>query len=504
MAGNETPFLAGEGMLWIQPFGPNTAPQPLGCHMLGDVTEPLGDVTLLRCRDLSAPNRWRFVGSYQDPPDLVTTTIETDVYKTAEYLETVQCPVAIFVHQTKCGHLGVFPNYERSFILGKSFVTQRSYSNLVAKDSQERASQSADVSAEPPLLRVFEMKATRISTSETRPANDIVVCGEDRCFAGCGEATQAADSFAFTTDAAAGSASGTANVDYTVDGGSNIQPITTDPFGTSENAGAGVCFRTERNIRRLLVARATTDGAAPAEVAYADYNETTKLWSGWTSVAVGAVVGEYIPGLKAVFGLDQYHLWAATSGGRIYFSGDAGSSWTLQENAVIHAGIYQAIHFANENDGFAVGAADIIAKSSDGGVTWSGGGTTGTGATINTVSYSGLQWWVGTANGQYFYSSDEGVTWNRRTGMSGDGVGQVRAIAWLKDSHGFVGFAAHNTAAPVGVILYTIDGGFTWRTVTGMPTNAGFNSLAVLATNLVYVAGETSGGTAFIAKIVPS
>ena len=40
----DTVVLAGEGAIWVQPDGPNTELMYLGCHELGDIEEPLGDV----------------------------------------------------------------------------------------------------------------------------------------------------------------------------------------------------------------------------------------------------------------------------------------------------------------------------------------------------------------------------------------------------------------------------------------------------------------------------
>src|SRR3972149_12276387 len=108
-------FLAGEGALWILPGGPNTAPDFLGCHLLGDVTEPTGDVTLGYCPDPSGPNRFKVKYSFQGVPGVVTTSITTDVQATAAALEDIACPVPLFVMQSQCGRKDVFANYDRAF-----------------------------------------------------------------------------------------------------------------------------------------------------------------------------------------------------------------------------------------------------------------------------------------------------------------------------------------------------------------------------------------------------
>ncbi len=44
-------LLSGEGAIWVQPDGPNTETFYLGCHVLGDIDEPRGDLSLKYCPD---------------------------------------------------------------------------------------------------------------------------------------------------------------------------------------------------------------------------------------------------------------------------------------------------------------------------------------------------------------------------------------------------------------------------------------------------------------------
>src|SRR5690606_27178368 len=100
-----------------------------------------------------------------------------------------------------------------------------------------------------------------------------------------------------------------------------------------EAISAGVCFAIDRNTRRILVFRGTTDVSAPAEAAYSDDGGTT-----WTNVNIGSDNGEFVSSPKAVHAINQYNIWAGTNSGRIYFSNDGGGTWVAQEDQGIHSG----------------------------------------------------------------------------------------------------------------------------------------------------------------------
>ena len=154
------------------------------------------------------------------------------------------------------------------------------------------------------------------------------------------------------------------------------------------------------------------------------------------------------------------------------------------------------IAFLDENNGMAGFADDILLKTSDGGTTWElTTAVTGSGDSITCVAPSGDFWWVGTDAGELYYTKDDGDTWTVRN-FSGSGVGEIADVAFAND---LVGYAIHNSAAPVGEILVTINGGYTWKAIT-TPANSGLNSLAVADLNTFYAAGNANSGTAMIIK----
>jgi photosystem II stability/assembly factor-like uncharacterized protein len=106
--------------------------------------------------------------------------------------------------------------------------------------------------------------------------------------------------------------------------------------------------------------------------------------------------------------------------------------------------------------------------------------------------------WVGSANGNIYFTTDGGTTWTVRTGWPGAGVAGtgVMDIQFLNDLEGFM---VSNTAAPVGTILRTINGGLDWQTIT-TPTNIGLTCLWAAREDLVFVGGVLSA-TSMIIKV---
>lgn len=487
-------FQAGEGALWAQIYGPNTAPVYLGCHQLGDIDEPQGDIELIYCPDPSAPNRFRVVGSTQGAAGAITTTVTADVADELDYLERVKCPFTLFAHMVDSGRKDVFTNYKRSFVLVNARVTSRGLTNLAARtpDDNGRSDQTFDLSSEY-MLRVVQLSINRQSIAETSNVNDIVFCNEERCRTDDSPAQQACEVGYAVTDAMAGSPGTTSNVLKTLNGGT-WTATTTDPFAAAENIIAVECFELGRDESRVIVARGTTDAGNPAEISYSDDGGVT-----WTPVDVGSIDGEFIPNAHSMFALDRNNIWVGTNLGHIYFSDSAGLSWELIESGVIHTASWTAIKFASENIGWAGGNANIIARTVDGGVSWSVVAGPAAESASNVVALAVLdrnRAWVGFNSGRLYFTNNAGVDWEERA-FSGSGVGQVRDINFHNGD--MLGYMLVNNASPLGKVLRTINGGHDWESMT-TPANAGLNALYICNEWGFYVAGEAYTAQGYIAK----
>lgn len=488
-------YIAGEGALWAQPDGPNTKPQFLGCHTLGDITVPRGALNLMYCKDPSKPKAYQVVGSYRSAPGAITTSITTLLSEVADYLERWDCSGPIFAHKVSCGRMDVFDVYDRSFVFKDAEVTSRGLSGMASRtpDDETETLQSFDIEAQDS-FDAFDLKAVRQSTTSLQPLNDVHFCGDERCEGDCGEAQRKCELGYAVGDGIAGSPAGIADVLETLDGAT--WAVTDDePFAVGEDIAVVTCFAIGSGIKRVLVGRGTTDALNPAEIAYSDDGGDT-----WTNVDVGTTDGQFFTGPDAIFALDMYHIWAVTSGGYIYFSEDGGATWVAQEEGVITAGDWNGVHFADEDFGFVIGDTDVIASSTDGGTNWAAVTATGPGDNLLSIRcLSEFRAWVGTDGGELYYTHDAGTTWNARA-FSDSGAGTVPSIDFINPYVGAFVYNYLHLAVTYGRVYYTINGGYSWRQVT-VPTNMGLNSIFVCEPYLMYAVGEIQGTTPVILKI---
>lgn len=478
-------YLAGQGAIWLQPDGPNTEPKYLGCHSLMGIDVPKGDVTLYYCPDPAAPNRWKVDGSSQTAPGTVTFDIEMKIGKTADWLEKIKCPVPTYVLMNTCGRKDNFA-FERAYALPKTYITTEAIANLSARtpDSQDEVLGTFSMASED-LYKAFEMVGVRKSTTEANALNDIASCSGEECAGDCGNGSDFCDILVIACDAGAGV---TANVLRSIDHGASFAAVAADPFAINENIMSLECFQVNNTITRILAARAL-DAADNMEVAYSDNDGA--VWS-LVDIATPNNVGALSGG--SLFVLDTNHIWIVLGLGYIAFSGDGGASFTVQDAGVTTVQPLYAVNFADVNVGFAVGSADAVLRTIDGGDTWAlVTGTGGAGTLRSVFCLDQYRAWVGDAAGKLYYTGDGGLTWTQRR-FAGDSAGVVTDIKFINELFGFiVGTSASDQ------VLRTIDGGYTWQNVT-TPANSGINSLQLCGQNEFFGVGEAHALTGFIVK----
>lgn len=469
-----------QGSLWIQPSGPNTPVYFLGCHDVGDLAEPSGSLELLRCMDRRGG--WRTVGVLQAPPDAVTVSIENMVFPARDWLDRLNCEFTLFINSRSGGEPDIFYNYVRSRIVNRCRVTTMTDKQVVHHEEEQATLATRDIEAWPPVFRTGKLEVRRQAVSETLALNDVIAYSPLDCEAG----VQPGDKVI----AGADSSSYAGNVQQTLNAGASWAALAADPFAAGKNVMSIVAFPISDTVTRILAAQVAAPGAQ-GKVAYSDDNGAT-----WTTVNVGgATAGHGAKDSGALYALDQGHVWLASAEGYIYFSSDGGATWDAQTSGDLSTEDLNAISFLDENTGMAVGDSDTVLFTSDGGTTWEQVDATGSGSNLTCVAGSGNFWWVGTAGGTLWYTRDEGDSWTQRR-FTSDAVGDVADIAFAND---LIGYMVHNSAAPVGRLLVTINGGYTWNPIT-TPTNNGLNALSIADMSTVYAVGEVEDGTAVIVK----
>lgn len=479
-----TALRTSDGAVFVQTDGPNTKPDFVGCVDVDTLTEPGGAIdTLIRCFKTDGTG-WNVLGSTITPADPVTTTVTTFVEGIQNAFERMkQGNSTMFIHQRDGGQAGSFGNYVRSWVLGGIRVGEKTASDLVHHDTDTPSTMGFGISAFPPVYRVFQRVVSRRSVAETQSLLDISFCGSgDELgkigFIGC-----------------ANNGAATPDILYSNDYGVNWNATAADPLAVSEKAASIACFMVSRGTTRALVALGTTRVGGPMVVSYSD-----TLGASWVTVTVGATNGQFAEGPNSLFMFDSDLGWLVVSDGYIYHTADGGITWTTQDAGVALGGAGHAIHFITDRVGIVGGAAGKIATTQDGGQTWTLVAVPAA-TVISTVwAVDSDHLWAGGENGNLYYSNDAGATWNIRV-HPGSAVGKVRAIAFAPGS-ALMGTMSRQDAGPVGTVLTTINGGYTWEPWT-TPTNVGLNGLFVLNENESWITGEAQGGTGVLLKTSP-
>lgn len=474
-------------------FEPGKQPYFLGnCISLADIAnQRLGGVDLRQCWNASRDG-FDVKGLSYTPPGSNTLTISDLLQPQASQLDRVRCPFWLYVLFSTCKAVELFGTWERGAIVGGNtgaIIINDPLTQVADREADEGVMHDFEIFYPPLRIDIRKMVAGRSATVLTRALNSVIACRDSRCAANCGTQIEPCDTFIAVEDAAVANEG---NVLYTLDGGATWAATAAFPHAVNENLLAVACVQTDVGANRWLVFRAAGAPAAPMEVAYSDDRGAT-----WTIVVIGSTNGEAVAGPKGVFALDNDHIWVVTTSGNVWFSSDAGVSWTQQPSAAAGGNSLRAVSFADENIGVAVGAADTVIHTSDGGLNWVAATATGLAVALQSVvCFNAYRWLIGSAvvaAGSLVMTFDGGVTYEHKH-FTGEGTEGVFDLDFVNP---FVGLLVSDTAGPVGSIHYTKDGGYTWEEIT-VPTNAGLNSVSLCDENKAITVGELQAATPMI------
>ena len=486
------PFTSKNWRVWVQPDGPNTDMEMVGCIDSADISESGGGIKdVIRCFRADGSG-WDVLATTRNPPDQVTTTLTGLVETTANWLELLKesaCPFPLYFNGRTCPPHDVFVGAPRTYAYQEAEIAGTTLAGLAMREEDVETTLAAEITAWPPGIVYRAIVGARQTIAEYSALNDIHFCNAQQCAGPCGATMGPCTIGVAVSSAPAGSPAVMGDVWYTIDGGVTWTATVADPFAAAEDIWSGICFPISDTVARLLVAR-EADPATAAEVAYSD-----DWGANWTLVVLGTPVNVGALDGDALFALDMYNIWYAMSDGHIAFSNNGGETWTMQQVGAgkLTANDLYAIWFADNQHGMAVGQADTVLVTSDGGTTWATGTATGAGAILYAVTENdgGGIWWVGTTTGRLYYSTDQGTTWTQRT------FGGTATVNSIRFANTLAGFLAD------GLRLFrTKNGGRDWELIS-VPTNLGLAAVHACTENMVYAVGSPQpavGGTAVIVK----
>jgi photosystem II stability/assembly factor-like uncharacterized protein len=134
-------------------------------------------------------------------------------------------------------------------------------------------------------------------------------------------------------------------------------------------------------------------------------------------------------------------------------SGSTNGQWVLVRESQSNDH-FDALTFADQNNGWAIGNFGRILHTDDGGTTWNDQ-TRGTIASLKSVFFANAKvGWIGGENSTLGATTDGGVTWMWKR-PAGESHGTFMAMSFVDEHTGWI-------VDNYGRILHTADGGNTW------------------------------------------
>lgn len=450
----------------------------------------LGTIEPRYVHDPRKSGAYRLISRTYAPGDLPTATIKLMERHGGipTQLKRQGCGFNLYMNHGACVDLSDFLGGWSDYVLvlGGAIVTSKDLGNRSPWDTDTVMEDSLSVT----LTDVFPIGALSFGevagAQVDREVVDIVYGGSETC-GDCGSTDDGTQRiYALATTSGAGSPGLPAEVVYSLDGGATWLEKSIDGIAASSGGSA-----IEIAGNRLIV-------VSNAETGYfwADLN-SRGVPGTFTKVTLAQAPND-------VVALSAREVYFACNGGYVYKSSDVsagvsatGASGTVTANNLLRID-------AEDDTIVAVGAASTVIKSLNRGVSFSATSAAAFATSTNIQAVAVLdktRYWVGGANGRIVYTLDGGDTWAQQ-GFSGNGAGAVRDIVFANDE---VGFFLHDTAAPLGRVFSTWNGGKDWAyaapRIQNLPTVNRFNRVAIpnshisIAANRIALAGLSSGAT---------
>lgn len=232
-----------------------------------------------------------------------------------------------------------------------------------------------------------------------------------------------------------------------------------------------------RGINQIFIVNPNTvwakayDGTNTANI-IREFTKTTNGGNTWVPGTISFTNSSNY-GIANIFAFSDMNAYAAmyptgSTGGVIAKTIDGGATWSVAGSPNYSASWLNFVHFFNTNDGVCMGNPNnndfVIYTTANGGASWTTvpaanipNTITNEAGTVNFFDTYSNTVWFGTNAGRVFKSTDKGINWT----ASSTGTNN-RILLTFKNAN--VGFATMTTYPYT--VKKTIDGGTTWNTFT--------------------------------------
>jgi photosystem II stability/assembly factor-like uncharacterized protein len=465
----------------------------LTCTGVGDIDVPAGEPTAVYCPDPLNSGQLKLDGFTQGVAASGTYSLEKPLASTYNFLLDLNCEMVGRINWVCRGVRQDPRNYEVAVLMMASTPSRKGLPAPVAHSGDEaRVMTNMDL-AFSPFMVVHRLQLLRQEVTNDSHALSVFFFPQ-RCEDRCGPARGLCEEGVIGM-VGPGAYVYDGEIKKTHDGGANWGITPFDPYTWGGDTGAILGLETVTG-ERIVAFRSEAVAGAPAECAYTDdYGATA-----WNNVVIGVLNGQYVIDAEIVGG----SILCVTNFGRIFRSRDQAVTWTEMYPGTV-AVQFNDICFdaAGQNGYVAANGNNLMYTTGGPGGTWyvAVGPAIGTNLLSCAVNDKG-HLFVGTDDGRLFRSEDGGATWVPAGAAWIDfGGGTIDWIAFEPQAN-YCGFLVYNTAAGVGQVHRTEDGGASWFELPGMPANNGINDGHICDANNAFFVGdvETVSGTTFILR----
>lgn len=471
--------------------GPTHRPLYQSNMKAGGLSQSFGDIEDIEIPSPDEYGKFLKVGEIRDQVGRVELSLTgryaAELKSTMLRLARKGCALDVQINFGTCTDPSNYNIYSKKIIVENAFLTDYETEDIGALGSDEQAKVDETVSVSGRV--VYELTPTAYASRSGDIITNELVAGVLCDGASCGDCEFESDGcqrFFAVSRAAGGSPSTPADIVFTINGGATMYAHDIDSMDNVDHPNDVNCLGS-------YVFVVSQDSVSLHYALLSEFNGTTD--PDFTEVATGFVTN----GGPRAISTTKAKAFIVGASGYIYDTEDVTDGVTVRDAGVLTTSSYNDVHALNDEFAVAVGNAGVIAVTRNG-LQWGLAPTSpvGVGVDINTVQVKNEnEWHIGASNGRAYYTLNGGDSWTAN-GFPGAGAGSVLDIAFATDS---VVYMAHTTAATVGRILKSTNGGYDWvvepSTSAVLPDNDRINRVIPCPENpdIVYAVGLGSNGT---------
>lgn len=473
-----------------QGSSPKYAYEYVGCMSLDGPTQELGEDTPVYCPSPDQRETWDIVDATQSQPGLPTTDFTQHMNRYLQDfwwdLKRRKCYFNFVAVGGNCQRPDDLNEFDGKIIFKKFRLTNFTLGALNPLSGDDNAVVDITGSLQGREFNPFRpiqfgeiADATILSEVLDVTIADNIACGD------CGEASDGCQKMYMLTSANSGSPGLSGQVVYSLDGGSTSGSVDiTTLGGLSPNKFAVM------GNKLVVVAEATSSHH------YSLLSDINAGTSNWSEVSSG-----YVTGPRCIWVQNPARAFVGGAGGYIYEISNPTAAVTVVTDGSVTA---QNINDIRGTGQLVVAVANnnAILVSENSGQTFALLTGPEPGVALNTVEIlSQTSWWVGTANGNLYYTTNGGSTW-----VEGTPDNNITVINSVRFADEIVGVMTVQVGATARVYR-TSDNGYSWHYqepyIESFPTAERYNAVSICEGdyNTVLIGGRLSAGGDGIAAV---